>query len=45
VSVTGVHPMGERTAMLQFIKKIKFKKFKGRGQNPGSTNKYTKEIR
>jgi len=24
------------------IKKNKFKKFKGRGYNPGSTNKYTK---
>jgi len=35
VSVRGIHPMGERTAMLH-------RNSRGRGKNPGSANKYTK---
>ena len=35
VSVRGVHPVGERTAML-------YRNLRWRNKNPGSTNKYTK---
>jgi len=35
VSVRGVHPMGERSAVLHTNLRV-------RDKNPGSTNKYTK---